>query len=234
MITLIKEIPSLPVLSAPYIKICCTAAAYAEYDKIALFWKQTDDNKNVTALMCLLDNCLTIYNGGADSDELRGFINMLSPRIVFTDKATANKLGLPISTLCDTLYRDPPFEFTDAAENTYEGINKAYETITERLYVGDKEAFFADMSHRVRHNCGTYVTTPLSAAFLLYCDEGSILSGIAVKEVRERSGIGSATLKRVMMLSRNKRMYVCAEKKNTPFYLKNGFNTIEECGYCTL
>ncbi len=234
MITLIKEIPHLPILSAPYIKICCTAAAYAEYEKISLFWQQTDENGDIKALMCLLDNCLTIWNGGANTEELGEFLNMLSPGIVFTDKATADALNLPISTLCDTLYRDPPFEFDDAAENTYEGINKAYETITERLYVGNKEAFFADMSHRVRHNCAAYVTTPLSAAFLLYCDEGSILSGIAVKEVRERSGIGSATLKRVMLLSRERRMYVCAEKKNTPFYIKNGFKIIEECGYCTL
>lgn len=234
MITLIKEIPSLDVLSAPYVKICCAAAAYADYDKIALFWQQTNSSGNVTALMCLLDNCLTLFNNGGDLEELSSFLGVIAPQILFTEKSTADALGIKIGTLCDTLYRNPPFEEEGAAENTYEGIKTAYETVTERLYVGNKDAFFADMSHRIRHNCAAYVTTPLSAAFLLYSDNGAILSGIAVKQVRERSGIGSATLKRVMLLCRQRRMYVCSEKKNTPFYLKNGFEIIEECGYCTL
>ena len=234
MITLTKEIPTLRVTSAAYVKICCTAAAYMDYENIALFWRQTDNNGNLTALLCLLDNSMTLFNANGDVDELREFLGCISPSIVFTDLSTAKSLKLKLGTVCDTLYIDPPYEFLDAAENTYEGLDKALSIVTDRLYVGDEMAFKADISHRVRHNCAAYVTTPLSAAFLLYCDEGAILSGIAVKESRERSGIGSATFRRVLTSARERRVYVCAEEKNTPFYLKNGLKIIEKCVYCRL
>lgn len=232
MIALTKEIPKLHCTSAVYIKVCCTAAAYMEYEKIALFWRQTDESGKITALISLIDNSMTLYNAGGNIEELHQFIKCIGPSLIFTDLTTAEKLNLTIGTICDTLYTDPPYEFPDAAENTYAGIEKAFDTVTDRLYVGDKTAFKADILHRIRHNCAAYVTTPLSAAFLLYCDYGAILSGIAVAEQKERSGIGSATFKRVLMLARGRRVYVCAEDKNTPFYLKNGLNLIEKCAYC--
>ena len=234
MVTLIKEIPSLDICSAAYIKVCCAAAAYSEFEKIALFWKQTDDSGNVTALIFLIDDSMTICNISGDIEELSAFIKCIGPSLIFTELTTAEALNLKIGTVCDTLYTDPPYDFTDAAENTYEGLDVAYKTVTDRLYVGDETAFKADISHRIRHNCAAYVTTPLSAAFLLYCEQGAILSGIAVKEESARKGIGSATFKRVLMMARQRRVYVCAEEKNTPFYLKNGLKKIERCAYCKL
>lgn len=234
MIALTKEIPRLDVKSAAYIKVCCTAKAYMEYEKIALFWQQTDNSGKITALLSLLDNSLTLYNAGGDTEELREFIGCISPNIIFTDLLTAEKLGLKMGTVCDTLCIDPPYDPENAAENTYEGVDIALNTVMDRLYVGDKMAFKADILHRIRHNCASYVTTLLSAAFLLYCDYGAILSGIAVKENKERSGVGSATFKRVLSSARDRRVYVCAEEKNTPFYLKNGLEIIEKCVYCRL
>ncbi len=234
MVTLIKEIPTLDICSAAYIKVCCAAAAYSEYEKIGLFWKQTNEDGKITALISLIDNSMTICNIGGDIEELRAFIKCIGPSLVFTELNTANALGLNIGTVCDTLFIDPPYDFEDAAENTYAGLDYAYKTVTERLYVGDEAAFKADISHRIRHNCASYVTTPLSAAFLLYCDEGAILSGIAVKKESAGKGIGSATFKRVLMMARTRRVYVCAEEKNTPFYLKNGLKIIERCAYCKI
>lgn len=234
MVTLIKEIPTLNICSAPYIKVCCAAEAYSKYEKIGLFWQQTDDSGNITALICLIDSSMTICNIGGDIDEISVFIKCIGPSLIFTELATAKALGLNIGTVCDTLYIDPPYDFPDAAENTYAGLDYAYKTITDRLYVGDETVFKADISHRIRHNCATFVTTPFSAAFLLYCEQGAILSGIAVKEQSARKGIGSATFKRILMMARTLRVYVCAEEKNTPFYLKNGLNIIERCAYCKI
>ncbi len=234
MVTLIKEIPSLNICSASYIKVCCAAAAYSEYEKIGLFWKQTDENGNITALISMIDNSMTLCNIGGDIEELSTFIKCIGPSLIFTELTTANALEFKVGTVCDTLYIDPPYDFEDAAENTYAGIDFAYKTVTDRLYVGDETAFKADISHRIRHNCASYVTTPLSAAFLLYCEQGAILSGIAVRQQSARKGIGSATFKRVLNMARTRRVYVCAEEKNTPFYLKNGLKIIERCAYCKI
>lgn len=234
MISLIKEIPEISVNSAAYAKICTTAAAYAEYEKIALFWQQTDACGNITALLSLLDSSMTICNINSNFSELCEFIKCINPSVIFTELSTAQKLNLSIGTVCDTLFINPPYDFETASENTYAGFDYAYNIITQRLYVGDKTTFKADILHRINHNCATYVTTPYSAAFLLFGKNCAMLSGIAVTSDAERKGIGSATLKRILLSAREKTLYVCAEEKNTPFYLKNGLKFIEKCAYCRL
>lgn len=234
MVTLIKDIPKLKIESAAYTKICCHAEAYIDYEKIALFWKQTDENENITALISLVDSVMTIFNNGADIFELKEFLKCISPIGVFTDLKTAKLLDLKIETECESLIIKPPFSSENVAENTCAGIDYAINIVSSRLNVGNKEVFKADLMHRIRHNCATFVTTDFSAAFCLYSDDYSIVSGIAVKKDSSKSGIGSATLKRLLLSNRERPMLVCAEDKNVPFYLKNGFSIIERCAYCRI
>lgn len=234
MITLIKEVPKINTLNAAYAKIACAAAAYADFEKIALFWKQTDENDNITALISMVDGVVSLADFGGDKFEISEFLKYIAPRGVFTDLQTANLLKLKIETPCDTLCIHPPYSSDGAAENTYAGIDYACKCVASRLNVGDYDVFKADISHRIRHNCCGYVTTPFSAAFILYTEDISILSGIAVNPTTERSGLGSSTLKRLLGIARHRPMIVCAEEKNTPFYLKNGFTKIKKFAYCKL
>ncbi len=234
MITLIKEIPSLQIESVAYTKICCHAEAYIEYEKIALFWKQTDESENITALISLVDSVMTIFNNRADIKELSEFLKCISPIGVFTDLKTAKLLNLKIETECESLIKKPPYSPDGAAENTCAGIDYAIDVVSSRLDIGNKKVFKADMLHRIRHNCATFVTTDFSAAFCIYSDNYSIVAGIAVKKDNDKSGIGSATLKRLLLSVRERPLLVCAEDKNVPFYLKNGFTIIERCAYARI
>ncbi len=234
MVTLIKEIPLIDIQSAAYTKICCHAAAYLEYEKIALFWKQTDEQNNITALISLVDSVMTLFNINANIFELGEFIKYISPIGIFTDIKTAELLSLKKETECDTLIIKPPYNTVGAAENTCAGLDYAIDIVSSRLNIGKKEVFKADISHRIRHNCATFITTNYSAAFALFSENSAIVSGIAVLSSTEKSGIGSATLKRLLLSIRERPMLVCAEDKNTPFYLKNGFTLLERCAYCRI
>lgn len=231
MIKLVKDIPLLEVESAAYTKICCGAAAYAPFEKIALFWVQTDEAEKVTAVISLIDNVMTLFNGGADLFELQEFIKCISPNGVFTDLETAKALGFKIETPCDALIIRPPHNTSGAAEDAELSLDFAVDTVASRLNIGIRDVFKADLSHRIRHDCATFVTTEHSAAFALYCGDLAIISGIAVLETSEKSGLGSATLKAILKKLGNRALLVCAEDKNVPFYLKNGFTIIERCAY---
>ena len=234
MITLTKEIPALNVESAAYTKICCGAAAYAPYEKIALFWVQTDENACVTAVISLIDNVMTLFNNGADLFELGEFIKYISPIGVFTDMKTADALNFSVETPCEALVIHPPFNTENAAEDAELSLDFAVDTVAARLNIGLRDVFKADLSHRIRHDCATFVTTEYSAGFALYSESNAIISGIAVNKACEKSGVGSATLKAILKKIGNRPLFVCAEDKNVPFYLKNGFTITERCAYCRI
>lgn len=234
MITLTKELPEIEIKNVVYVKLMCHYAAYRDYDKIALFWKQTDINGTVTALICLLDNNMTVCRNGGDLEELGSFIKAISPINIFTDLETAKLLGLNIVTECASLCKSAPFNTENAAENTYAGLDFVYDVLSKHLNVGEKDSFLADVSHRIRKGCASYVTTKYSAGVILYTHEYATLSGIAVESDSRRGGLGSATLSRLLDVIRSRTVYICAEYKNVPFYEKNGFVVQSYAAYCTM
>lgn len=234
MITLTKELPEIDIKNVVYVKLMCHYAAYKDYDKIALFWYQTDDNRKVTAIISLIDNNMTLCRNGGDLDEIKSFISAISPANIFTDLSSAEALGLNIVTKCASLYKAPPFNTENAAENTRVGLHHTYDILSKFLSMGDREAFIADISRRIRHNCAEYVTTKYSAGVILYCRDYATLAGIAVNTDCRRGGLGSATLSRLLDTIRNRTVFISAEYKNVPFYEKNGFTVESHAAYCTL
>ena len=234
MITLIKEIPQIDKPNAAYAKILCHHAAYGEYEKIALFWQQVDDNGNLTALISSVDNVFTLYFKGGDTEELLSFLHAVSPNGIFTDRQTASILGLEILVPCTSLVKTPPHDNQNKIENTYRGIDFLCDILAERLDMGEKSSVHADIAHRVRHNCAAYVTSDYSAGAIIYSGNLSVINGIAVKSGMASKGLGSATLNRLLECVRNRTVFACAKDYNVPFYLKNGFTISEEAAYCKL
>ena len=234
MIKLTKTIPDIGRVNAAYVKVLCHFAAYGEYEKIGLFWVQTDECDTPTAVISCIDGVMTVSAGNADFEELKQFVMAISPNGIFTDIETAQKLDLKIETECTTLKRKPPFESEKVIENTYCGVEYLYNTLATGLNLGDKTAFIADVSHRLRHNCASYVTSDFSAAAILYSGEYAMINGIAVKPGNKRKGLGTTTLNRLLQGVKNRTVFVCAEEKNVPFYLKNGFTPDDKSAYCRL
>lgn len=231
MIKLINEIPSFKKQNGAYAKICSHFAAYSPYQNIALFWAQFDDNNNPTALFSMIDSVMMLCFDNGDLDELRSFLRAIAPKKIFTDLDTTLLLGLNIEVSCSVLYKRPPFESNNQIENTYCGIDSLYDILSERLNVGDRQAFIADMSHRIRHNAAAYVSSPFSAAAIIFDKNVAVINGIAVSKENAGKGLGSATLNRLLDGMKNRTVFVCAEEKNVPFYEKNGFVFCENAAY---
>lgn len=233
MIALIKEIPKIKP-NVALAKILCHHAAYGEYEKIALFWAQYDENKKITAIISLVDNVCTLYFDNGDAEEMTSFLRMLSPRGVFTDKATAELLGLKAITDCTVLLKKPPHENPNKIENVYRGVMHVCDILSERLNIGDKQALYADIVHRINHNCAATVSSDNSAGAIIFSGDIAVINGIAVKENMASKGLGSATLNRLLDCVRGRSVFVCAEAHNVPFYIKNGFEKIDLAVYSKL
>lgn len=231
MIKLIDKIPSFKKQNAAYAKICSHFAAYSPYQNIALFWAQFDEENNPTALFSMIDSVMMLCFDNGDLDELRGFLKAVSPKKIFTDLDTALLLGLNIEVSCAVLCKRPPFESDNQIENTYCGIDALYNILSARLNIGNREAFIADMSHRIRHNAAAYVSSPFSAAAIIFDKNVAVINGISVLEEKASKGLGSATLNRLLSGMKNRTVFVCAEQKNVPFYEKNGFVFYENAAY---
>ncbi len=232
MIRLTKQLPDGVFCDVAAAKIYCNFAAYANYENIALFWVQQQDTKS-TAVMCLIDGNFTLSTNGADIDELRDFIKVISPDTVFTDCVTAQKLGLNIKTECAVCVSEYPHTSGAAIENTNLGITALY-GIMKDFFPIDKQSFTADISHRIRHNSCIYVTGNYSAAVMLLSARFAVVTGICVDAKKQLKGLGSATLHRLLNSARDRTVYACCDEDTLDFYLKNGFKRLENSAYCTL
>ena len=80
MISLIKILPEInDACSAELIKIKCLFEAYSD---IALFWSQDGTD----TLISMLDGNMVIYAKNPDLEELKSFIDVISPKSIFTDR----------------------------------------------------------------------------------------------------------------------------------------------------
>lgn len=234
MIKLVSSLPDYGKADIAFAKICCNYAAYGEFDKIALFWAQTDESGKALALLSLTDKDMIITENGADIAELNDFLNAVKPESVFCETALANKLGLKAELSCVALKAVPPYITDNAAENTLIGISALYDRIKDEFNIPNKDAFLADISHRIRHNAAFYVTGNFSAAICFFSDDFAVINGISVDSEKRKTGLGSATLRRLLQSIRHRTVFVCTKRQTVPFYLKNNFAICGEVSYCKI
>lgn len=221
MIKLIKSLPEYGKRDIGFVRICCNLAAYGSYDKIALFWAQTDEKGTATALLCLMDGALTVTFDGGDKKELTDFMAFLDIKNIFCEKDTADALGLKYQKVLTVMKCEPPFDIRSAAENTNCGIKYLFDMLKNDFALSE-QAFIADISHRLRHNCAFYITTDYSAAVCLYSGNSAMITGICVNKNKRGLGLGSAALARIKAGLRDKTVYAVTDGA-AEFYIKNGF-----------
>lgn len=202
------------------IKIGCNAELYSD---IALFWEQDDGR----ALISMLDGNMVIYNRDADIEELREFIAVLSPSGIFTDAETLISLGFEASEPCDMLTATCVSD-TSAKSDTLSS-RQLYDILnTDGLTLPDYEYFAVDICRRLNHGKAKYFGfKDICAAVTVECGNYVLLNGIASR----KKGMGSIALKGVLSLNAGKTAVVCCRKEVSGFYLKNGFEFINNYAY---
>ena len=219
MISLVKHIPKTLPLCAETVKINCT---YNSYRDIALFWVQDE----TAAVISMLDDNMVILNNSANTDELREFINVISPQSVFSDADTLTTLfGERFHRVC-VMQSDYRFE-SDMVSDTMNS-SEIYKLLDIKgLELPPYEHFAVDFCHRLNHGSLKYFALKERCAAIGIADGQAVLvNGIA----SHQKGMGSVAL-RGLLSQYNIPAFAVCEKNTALFYLKNDFSHIYDAGY---
>lgn len=222
MIALSGSLPEITQPAAEYIRIKCLFDSYKD-DRNTYFWIQ-DGGK---AVISLADGDMTVYRTGEDTDELSEFINMVSPRSIFTSLETFKAVGIaPVKTV-NVMCR-----ISDVREET------AGDTVSSKELYGilsaggfdmpDYPSFAVDFCRR--HNRGYadyFAVKDKCAAVSFHSGNYAVINGIVSLE----KGMGGAALTAILGKNTGRTVLACCEDNITGFYEKYGFYRLNRAGY---
>lgn len=222
MIALSGSLPEITQPAAEYIRIKCLFDSYKD-DRNTYFWIQ-DGGK---AVISLADGNMTVYRTGGDKDELSEFINMVSPRSIFTSLETFKAVGIaPVKTV-NVMCR-----ISDVREET------AGDTVSSKELYGilsaggfdmpDYPSFAVDFCRR--HNRGYadyFAVKDKCAAVSFHSGNYAVINGIVSLE----KGMGGAALTAILGKNTGRTVLACCEDNITGFYEKYGFYRLNRAGY---
>lgn len=220
MISLVNEIPKINLPLAEVIKINCN---YNSYKDIAMFWVQ-DENKTIISM---LDGNMTIYNHSSDIEELREFINVISPTSVFSDADTMNALFENNFHRVGVMKSDYEFECDITSDQL--SSREVYDLLdVDGLDLPTYEYFAVDYCHRLNHGQLRYFALRDRCAAIAFCDGQTVLvNGIA----SHQKGMGSKAIQGLLAQYNGFTAVAVSEKNIKPFYLKNNFIYSYDAGY---
>ncbi len=222
MITLVKELDFLDVLSAEAVKINCLYESYKDDDNV-LFWVQ-DDYK---AVISMTDGNMIIYNCQANIEELKDFINLINPACIFSDLETLEKIDrLPPENI-NIVYRKADIEFDIIGDKL--SSKEIYNLLDVKgLSLPDYPYFAVDYCRRLNHGFAQcFAIKDKCAAVTFNCKDYAIINGLASHE----KGYGSIALKGILQKNHGKHFLVCCRDSVLGFYRKNGFEKLYNAGY---
>ncbi|MDO4608204.1 MAG: hypothetical protein Q4B40_03330 [Clostridia bacterium] len=220
MINLTKDLKPIPLCLAEAVKINCL---YALYSDIALFWQQNGGD----AIISMLDGNMTIYNRSADIDELREFINIISPSSVFSDADTLTALfGDGFHRVC-VMKSEHRFKSDLKSDRlTSDQIYKLLDV--DGLTLPVFEHFAVDFCHRLNHGGLKYFAHKNTCAAIAVFDPYSaLINGIA----SHKKGMGSVALNALLSNFNVQTAIAVCEQDIKPFYIKNHFYHSYYAGY---
>ena len=220
MIKLVSALPFLDFPRAECIRINCINELYKDE---ALFWIQDEDKLFIS----MLDGNMTVFNNGGNLEELREFINVISPSSLFSDSDTLKELSLgdieetyvySIEATENSSFKSDPYK----SQAVYEIFKKA------GLSVPPYDSFAVDFCLRLNRNKATcFYIENTAAAFAVKSGNYALINGIGSLE----KGNGTPCLKGILSLNGDKTVLAVCEEKIKPFYEKNGFKLEYKSGF---
>ena len=208
------------------VRILSLLKAYGTDYDFASFYKQTDANGRITAIMSRLDNDLTLSYENADTDEIiqfltaTGFSSLLTDE--FFDLACKYDEGIIMSAL-----RKNEFHMPYAEIDEYPKLMDLYNF--EDYGTADFESWYVDVSHRIRHGCGkAYALTVngeivSSGIFSSIYNDNAILTSVHTSPEFRGLGYGTALVSAMICDVKKTVFLMREENKNESFYKNLGF-----------
>ena len=222
MISLCDKLPNLDTYSAELIKIKCLFDSYKNDNKV-LFWCQDNDK----CIISLTDNNMIIFNNGAEIEELRTFVDVLSPVSIYSDYDTLCSLDRVPKEKINVMYRNADVSgFTESdilsSKELYKLLDVNGLTLPEYPY------FAVDYCHRLNRGFAKYFALKDKCAIITFnTGKFSIVNGLSsiVK------GYGGIAITAALQQNFGNVLFVCCRDKVKGFYEKYGFKFCYYGGY---
>lgn len=189
------------------------------------FWLQKEGEK-ITAAICRFEGAAWLLaSEDANWEELSSFLKVIAPTLL-ADAKTAESLGLT------------PFEsFFEVSKEAAEGqsdtktppIMQIYDMLMSGadgdIEIPNKTEWYADISHRFRHETAKAAATKNAVALAGFVAEDSaLITGVATDSSQRSKGEGKAVLDELLKALCPRIVYAEATEKAVGFYIKCGFS----------
>ena len=222
MIRITETLPEICSKSAEAVKLHCLFDSYKD-DKSVLFWKQDKTD----ALACLADGNMTISAQNLQAEEFKSFIELISPKSIFTSAENLDKLGLCADKPVYVMYKKAEVE-TDEKSDRLDS-RAIYDILNVKdLQLPEYPFFAVDYCKRLNNGKAKFFAKKDKCAAVSFNSGNfALMCGIASRQ----KGFGSLALKGILSLNAGRSFLVCCRPAVKGFYEKNGFREIYKAGY---
>ncbi len=213
-------------------KIASIALAYGFDKKFSCFWIE-DKTENV---YCLVDDTMIISGIPDNAEETKSFLHMLGAKKIMLSQAAANKLDLSRNILSgDVMQKTISGNRQEFFCGEEINIRSLYYLLEEYGMASDFEAFYLDLSHRLRHQSALVVTEYQedeligAAVISSVTDKAALLSAVVVKEEYRRNKLATRLIQKAEKALAGRTVYLYKEKdKHEEFYHVLGYQKADE------
>lgn len=222
MIKKVDRLPSLEIRDMSLAKIYAQDKAFRDSPLQNDFWVQSDVER-ISALISMDGGSMNIWCDSPDYGELREFLSVISPTVIFTEYENAEPLGLKCDRVRNMLTircektAEADLDFT--LKELYDKLNGGSDV---DIHLPPFEIFAPDVSHRLRHGGAVSSVSNYGAALAFLFDRGGVMSGIALSPEHRGKGLGKKLLTSLLSTVDGD-FFVAANDINKNFYLRNGF-----------
>lgn len=218
-----KELENLPQNSIAT-RIEAMSKAYGGGFGFLDFWLQKNETETTAALCRFSGELWLLASKTADFEELSSFCGVIAPTVL-TDTDTAQRMGLSV---CNEFFEvcKHPTEGKNSVEN--HSLMQIYDLLTEGadgdIEILDKTEWYADLSHRIRHQTAMAAASENAVALAGFVgQETALVTGVATRPSKRGTGEGKAVLEELSKRLFSRTVYAEATEKTLGFYLGCGF-----------
>lgn len=188
-------------------------------------WQQTVDD-TVTALISKFEDTLVLVaNSSADLFEIKEFTEVIGYKSLQGEPWILKEMNLPFKEYEILMKKGQGDEGLLSIPKIEKIYKILYSEENEGIKPTEFEGFYVDLSHRIRHGTAAALNLENSAVCLAshITSKHAVISGVFTLKNEREKGKGSKALDALVKALGERDIFVAAEDKVSPFYLKNGF-----------
>ncbi len=182
------------------------------------------------------ENAVTLCGECTDREELRTFLEMIGGEVLLAPEGMLSEADLPGWRLHRSgavlrMMENAKMQRSVAEISPRYIVQILADSASPWIEVGDRDALYVDLSHRLRHRCiharmKSWDGVPAACAVTMgETARAAVIGGVACCPAYRGNGLGSAVLQELCaaLQSERKAIYLFTGAELVPYYGKNGF-----------